>query len=173
MTYFELYDIPVNLFPDAKALKMKYYELSKKYHPDINQGLDTEAIENTLEMSGRINTAYKTLTDFDQLLKYILDLFEVVMDPNEALSPEFLMEMMDLNETMMEVAADDEKKVELLSNLTDRERTLADKARESWTRIDADTPNADLLHELKEVYHQRKYLLRIRKNLNSFAGANL
>jgi molecular chaperone HscB len=35
MNYFELYEIPVSLKPDQQLLRKKFYELSRKYHPDF------------------------------------------------------------------------------------------------------------------------------------------
>ena len=35
MDYFELYGLPVSFNPDPKVVKHKFYELSKKYHPDF------------------------------------------------------------------------------------------------------------------------------------------
>ena len=34
MTYFELFEIPVQLKVDVAALSKKFFALSKKYHPD-------------------------------------------------------------------------------------------------------------------------------------------
>ena len=169
MTYFELFNIPLNLFPDLKEIKSKFYELSKIHHPDINQSSDPADYVKSLEMSGLVNQAYKTLSDFDHRLKYILDCVGALTDPNEQLSPDFLMEMMELNEVMMEASDDPVKKQQFLADLDFRETEQIDQLTKIWDSVDSGTPSADQIEQLKKVYFERKYLLRIRKNLNSFA----
>jgi curved DNA-binding protein CbpA len=43
MDYFELFGISETLTPDLKSLESKFFELSKKYHPD-RVGGDEEII---------------------------------------------------------------------------------------------------------------------------------
>ncbi|MCX6298040.1 MAG: hypothetical protein NTY72_02940 [Bacteroidetes bacterium] len=35
MNYFELYQIPVSFQPDLLAVKKRFYQLSREYHPDF------------------------------------------------------------------------------------------------------------------------------------------
>ena len=47
MNYFELFDIPVSLQPNRQLIKQKFYELSRKYHPDFyTQENDAEQAED-------------------------------------------------------------------------------------------------------------------------------
>ena len=60
MIYFELFEIPVQLKVNTALLSKKFFELSKKFHPDYfaveNEALQTEA----LEKSALLNEAWKT-----------------------------------------------------------------------------------------------------------------
>ena len=51
MNYFELYEIPIAFLIDPLALKKKYFELSRKYHPDFfsqeNESEQAEALEKS------------------------------------------------------------------------------------------------------------------------------
>ena len=59
MTYFELYDLPISLKIDAIQLKQKFYELSRKFHPDFfSQASENEQVD-ALEKSALINKAFK------------------------------------------------------------------------------------------------------------------
>jgi molecular chaperone HscB len=171
MDYFELFKIEVDLFPDEAELKSNFYALSRKYHPDINQVSDPEAYMEIMEMSGRVNTAYKTLANLDSRLKYILDLHQQLEDKNEALPDDFLMEMMELNEEMMEAAMNDDKKAAMVKQLDDREEKTLNVLKTTWSQRNTTELDMSTLEKLKSSYYQRKYLLRIRKNLNSFADA--
>jgi DnaJ-domain-containing protein 1 len=63
MDYFELFGIAETLTPDLKNLESKFFELSKKYHPDRVGGDE--------EMSGTVNMAYTTLKDKRLLAEYL------------------------------------------------------------------------------------------------------
>ena len=104
MNYFELFEMPVSLQVDKKYVQDKYFELQKKYHPDFfsNQGEEEQA--SVLEKSSMINKAYKTFLNGDETIKYVLQLKELLEEEEKyQLPPEFLIEMMELNEALTEV----------------------------------------------------------------------
>ena len=60
-----------------------------------------------LELSTLNNEAYKTLSDFDKRMKYILEIKAVLDEEGKNQIPQdFLMEMMDINEQLMELEFD-------------------------------------------------------------------
>lgn len=170
MKYFELFDIAIDLFPDETEIKNKFYRLSRQFHPDIHTTNDTESYLKTMEMSGLVNKAYKTLTNLVERLKYILDEHKQLEDKNEVLPPDFLMEMMELNEEMMEARMDEDKKTALLQQLDSREKNTTEQLQLIWNQRNTEMLDSTTLTKLKSSYYQLKYLLRIRKNLNSFAA---
>ena len=101
MNYFEVFDIPVQLIIDKAALKKKFFELSRRYHPDYFIQQEPAAQQQALEQSALINKAFKTFTNRDETIKYVLEL-KGLLTENEKydLPPEFLMEMMELNEIL-------------------------------------------------------------------------
>merc|ERR1712127_1087704 len=63
-----------------------------------------------LELSTLNNNAFKTLSNFDKRMKYILELKEVLGEEGKNKIPqEFLMEMMEINENLMELEFDFDK----------------------------------------------------------------
>jgi len=74
MNYFELYQMPVTLKPDASLVKKKFYELSRQYHPDFFTNSSDEEQTNVLEKSSMVNQAYKIFQSEDATIKYVLQL---------------------------------------------------------------------------------------------------
>src|ERR1044072_6982503 len=103
--YFALYGISPTLSPDATDLRRKYYDLSRRYHPDRYSAGDSSAQTEALRMASQVNEGYRILGDENALLGYVLQ-YVGVLQPEEhyKLPPEFLMEMMELNEAVGNVA---------------------------------------------------------------------
>lgn len=169
MNYFEFFGLPVDLFLDDADLKRRYYIASKKYHPDINQSQDPAAIMQQLENSGHVNSGYKILSDINLRLKHILELHDMLNNPNEQLPASFLMEMMELNEVVMEASMDEDMKAKANEMIAKRNEELVANLRTAWQNIAQDALQPTDLEPLKEIYYKQKYLLRIHKNLNNFA----
>src|SRR5438128_1152505 len=104
INFFEFYNIPESFHIDEAKLKKQFYDLSKQYHPDFYANESEERQQEILELSTINNTAYKTLADPNKRLAYILKQHDLL---NEGAKPQlpgdFLMEMMDINERLMEV----------------------------------------------------------------------
>lgn len=157
MNYFELFDIPVSFKIDKASLSKKYFELQKKYHPDFyTQSTDEEKME-ALEKSSLINKALKTLQNEDETIKYVL-LQKQLLEEEEkyALPPDFLMEMLELNEAVMEEEA---------VTITKRIAAVEDELYAAVETIinnykEGITTDQELL-QVKEYYYKKKYLQRI------------
>ena len=70
--YFEFYGLPVTFHPDAAEIKRKFYELSKKYHPDFYINEPEEKQAEVLELSTINNKAYQVLSNPQKRVHYIL-----------------------------------------------------------------------------------------------------
>src|SRR3954465_1886237 len=104
INYFDFYALPESFNPDAGLLKKKFYELSKQYHPDFYANESEEKQQEILELSTINNKAYQTLSDPVKRLEYILRQHDLVSEGAKPQLPaNFLMEMMDINERLMEV----------------------------------------------------------------------
>src|ERR1700761_590522 len=104
MNYFEFYGLHESFTLDEAIIKKKFYQLSKQYHPDFYANEDDAKQQEILQLSTLNNKAYQTLSDPYKRLEYILKLHDLL---NEGAKPQlpanFLMEMMDINERLMEV----------------------------------------------------------------------
>lgn len=172
--YFAFYEIPESFRPNAEVVKKKFYELSRLYHPDRAAQADTEAIIEAQQLMAMNNKAYHTLNNSDATMQYLLRLKGVLEEEEKYnLPPNFLMEMMELNEEVSdyEMAPDEEKKLALKDSLQQQY--------EEWNAAVAPlietyeaTSNAELLAEIKDFYFRKKYLLRIQQRIDTFAPSN-
>jgi molecular chaperone HscB len=172
INYFDFYNIPESFHVDKAAVKKKFYTLSKEYHPDFHANEDETKQQEILEISTINNKAYHTLNDPARTLEYILKQHGLV---NEGAKPQlpadFLMEMMDLNERLMEVDdAEELAKIqgEALSVENDLTTTLQQLTADYETLND--TAKESRLNEIADIYYRQKYLLRIKESLNTFAS---
>ncbi|WP_295801492.1 Fe-S protein assembly co-chaperone HscB [Mucilaginibacter sp.] len=172
MNYFEFYGIPESFTPDIALLKKKFYELSKKYHPDFHANESDEKQREILELSTINNKAYNTLSDPYKRLEYILRTHNLLEDGAKPQLPsDFLMEMMDINERLMEV--DD---ADALGHITAEVLAIEGDIDENITTQTAgyeqldDTAKEDRLNKIADLYFRQKYLLRIKESLNTFAS---
>src|SRR4051794_23295490 len=107
MNYFELFEIPISFQPDLKKLKLKFYELSRKYHPDFFTQESELEQSDALERSSQVNKAFKVFQSRDETIKYVLQLKGLLEEEEKyQLPPDFLMEMLELNEQMADAKMD-------------------------------------------------------------------
>ncbi|MFK8004800.1 MAG: Fe-S protein assembly co-chaperone HscB [Saprospiraceae bacterium] len=173
MNYFEFFEIPISFKLDEAALKKAFYANSKKYHPDFFTLESEEKQMEVLELSTLNNNAYKILSDFDKRMKYILDLKEVLDEEGKNKIPqEFLMEMMDINENLMELEFDfDQNNFDNVQNdLKSLENNLLEEANPFIENYNDAFPKEEELNAIKNYFLKKRYLLRIKENLNKFAS---
>lgn len=173
MNYFDFYNIPISFMPNKKALKRTFYANSKKYHPDFYTLETEEKQAEILELSTLNNEAYKTLSDFDQRMKYILDIKSVLAEEGKNKVPnDFLMEMMDINEELMELQFDfDEKKLQQVQTaLKEQEQTQYQSIAAILENYNDENVSDRELLAIKNFYLKKRYLLRIKNNLSKFAS---
>ena len=167
MTYFELFEIPVQLKVNTASLSKKFFELSKKYHPDYFANESEEMQAAVLEKSALLNKAWKTFQNPDATIKYVLlEKGLLVEEEKYELPPAFLMEVMDINEALMD---DDEPGT--AANIKLQIETLQSEIYEPVKEIveyykEGAASEKELL-QVKEYYYKKKYLDRINRELST------
>ena len=158
MNYFELFDIPVSLTIDKTKLTKKYFELQKKYHPDFFTQNNEAEQDEALEKSSAINKALKVFQNKDSTIKYVLQLKGLLEEEEKyQLRPDFLMEVMELNE---QLSAESTTAIEVFEKeIYSEVSSIIDGYN------DTSTTTAELL-KVKEYYFKKKYLLRILERLD-------
>lgn len=171
MDIFELFDIPVSLIIDTTVLKKKYFKLSRKFHPDLFINETTEIQDEALAKTSEINNAYNILKDKYNRIEYILKSTKILGKSQQLLDPDFLMEMMDINEEL--ASLDDNFKSDLYDLNNNKvlalELNLEKNIQEILNQQEIDIQNVDLLNKLKGFYLKMKYIMRIKEKLLTFA----
>jgi molecular chaperone HscB len=166
MNYFELYEFPVQLSVDKTLLKKKYFELSRRYHPDYFIQQNEAAQQGALDQSALINKAYKTFSNEDETIRYVLAL-KGLLSENEKyeLPADFLMDMMELNESVVDAQFDPAAHATVLQKVLQMEATLYEPVKTIIEQYQDDrTTQAELL-QLKDYYFKKKYLERLKQQL--------
>lgn len=173
VNYFELYGLNISFHPDQDQVKKKFYELSRQFHPDKFAQAGSEAIDEALKMSAMINAGYKILKDEDAIVNYILKYHQVLEDEEKYnLSPDFLMEMMELNEAVSdyEMEQDDSTKDAAIRDWQTQASQLQGELNPLTEKYDSGDHSAQLLQQIKDCYFRKKYLLRIKERIAKFAA---
>ena len=175
INYFDLYELPVKFHPDVNLVKKKFYELSKKYHPDFHASESEEKQQEILELSTLNNKAYLVLSDPLKRIEYVLALNYMMTEGEKYKLPQnFLMDMMDVNEEIMEqeVHPNATALLTIQGQVDAIERKLFDELKQFTDAYDnePEQQHEDTLLKIKDIWYRQKYLLRIRESLSKFAS---
>lgn len=175
MNYFEWFNLPISFQPDQVVLKQRFYAHSKSFHPDFYVNETEEKQAQILEQSTLNNTAYHTLSNPEKCLPYVLQLKNRLSEGEAyALSQDFLLEMMEVNEALMdlELQPNAQQLAQLTEQIQEIDGNLKQELSQLMQQFDRleDGNEADTLSKIKDVYFRQKYVLRIRDSLNRFAS---
>ncbi|MBL7740029.1 MAG: Fe-S protein assembly co-chaperone HscB [Chitinophagaceae bacterium] len=165
MNYFELFDIPVQLKVDINPLHKKFFELSRKYHPDYFTNADEHTQAEALERSALLNKAYKTFKDPDETIRYVLQQKGLLEEEEKyELPPDFLMEILDINEQLMD-ADDPEVRNTIKSSIDNLQSDIYAPVKKMVEHYQEGITSEKELLQVKEYYFKKKYIDRIRKEV--------
>ncbi len=166
MNYFELFEIPVQLKIDKNSLTGRFFELSRKYHPDYFVSKDSKEQLDSLEKSAMLNKAYKTFQNTDETIKYVLQLKSLLEEEEKyELSAEFLMEVLEINEQLMD-AEDQSVKENLQLTINNLQSDIYEPVKEIVEHYQEGVTSEKELLQVKEYYYKKKYLRRIQQQLD-------
>ena len=173
--YFAFYGLPEAFVLDEAALKVKYYQLSRELHPDFHAQDTPAAQAEALRLSTLNTDAYRTLANPDHRMAYLLGLHGLLEEGSaqNQLPPDFLMEVMDLNEQLMELELEPDPAA--ITKLTAEVAALADTldagiqpVLAGYAGLPPDHRPAALA-QVRTYYLKKRYLLRLRQQLATFA----
>lgn len=184
MDHFEIFGLPRKLRLDAAELQQRYYELSRRTHPDIHQGAPPEDQAQILETSARLNAAYRALRHPIARVEYLVRLEEGLETAEGAAvkpkaPPELLAEMFELQEALAEAKAGGldaggrerlaAEREQLLARHRDVESKLAGQLSEAWDAA-APAERPRLIEAFKDALAARAYLRTVIDDLGAALG---
>jgi molecular chaperone HscB len=172
MNYFEVFKLPVSLQVDKSSLRTAFLKLSKQFHPDYHTLADEAQQARMLEQSTQVNQAYTILMDDDARIRHVLQLNGLLGDEQDkqTLPQSFLMDMMDINEAIMELQfeKDSARYAQTLTQVEALEAQLQTSIQPVLDTWQADQ-GIEPLEQVKDFFLKKRYLLRIKENLSTFA----
>ncbi len=173
--YFSFFGLPVSLSIDLPSLRKAFLENSRRFHPDFHTLSSGDEQEKALELSSLNNEAFRVLSDADARIRYVLELKGLLGadSKEEKLPQDFLMEMMDLNEQIMDIQMNpsEEALEKARSAAAALEREIESGAAGLLQTWNESTGSADDLNVVRDYFHKKRYLLRVKENLTNFASA--
>ena len=170
MNYFDIFGIPIQLKVDKNELPKKYFELSRKFHPDFYANTTPSEQNRALEITANLNKAFKTFQNPDETIKYVLQLKELIEEEEKyQLPPGFLMEVLEINEKLMDAEDDPELKLNLRAAIDNLQAEIYEPVKETVVHYQEGVTTEKELLQVKEYYYKKKYLHRIQQQLNGMS----
>lgn len=134
--YFSLFELGVSSQIDERALRSRYMELQRQYHPDNFASADDAQRRYAVQVAAFVNQAYQTLSNPLKRAEYCLQLqgVEVDAETDAKMDPMFLMEQMEWRETLEDIDEEDPKAFTAITKLREqigkKTQTLAQQTAE-------------------------------------------
>ena len=127
-SHFELFGLTPAFAIEGEALERSYREIQSKVHPDRFAHAGDAERRASLQWTTRVNEAYRTLKDPVQRAKHLLELHgvDVAFETDTAMPPDFLVQQMELRETLEE--ANDAAALDALRSDLKKQRQILEKA---------------------------------------------
>ena len=159
--------------PDRQQVKQKFYELSRRYHPDFYTNAGNEEQAEVLEKSSLVNKAFKVLQNGDETIKYVLQLHGLLEEEEKyKLPPQFLMEMLELNEQIADakMEADETALQQIQTTIHDIQSDLYQPVQQIVEGYQEGVTTKEELLQVKDYYYKKKYLTRILAGMHWYTN---
>jgi len=179
--FFSVFGLERRLAIDVAALQRRFYELSRRWHPDFHHAAPPDEQARVLEESARVNAAYRALRDPLARVEYLIRLEEgretkegAAVKPKAP--PQLLAEMFEIQEALEEARAgalDDATRASLTAQrealrarMAETEARVAGPLSQAWDAAAAGQRPAALA-ALKEALATRAYLRTVIDDLGA------
>ena len=153
MNYFEIFGLPVQLKVDKGGLPKRFFELSRKFHPDFYANTTPSEQHRALEITADLNKAFRTFQNDDDTLKYVLQLKGLLEEEEKyQLPPDFLMEVLEINEQLMDTADDPELRTNLQSAIANLHSEIYAPVKRIIENYNDGVTTEEELLQVKEYY---------------------
>jgi len=164
-THFELFELPVSFEIDLPDLSQRYRELQRAVHPDKFANASDYERRLSVEKAAAINDAFQTLKSPQRRARYMLELQSVSFDDEKdmALDPAFLMEQIELRESLSELTQSDnplEKLNHIMADIKNRISVVLDEISQQFSSSELDDAQKDTV---KQLVHKMQFLNKLQQ----------
>ena len=166
-SHFEVFGLPEDrLAIDEAALEKRFFELSRKYHPDRFANKSPSEVEVAHEYSSALNNAYRTLKDPITRAKYVVERKLGSLEEKSAQVPaemaEFFFEIHDVLDTIRD--SDGNPPESALKEVDNAEKQLSKKVQDIEDSLQShfakydETGDQKEIEKIKQILHERAYI---------------
>jgi molecular chaperone HscB len=126
--HFDLFGLPPRFSIEGEALERSYRDIQSKVHPDRFAHAGDAERRASLQWTTRVNEAFQVLKHPVTRAKHLLELHgvDVAFETDTAMPPDFLVQQMELRETLEE--ANDAAALDALRSDLKKQRQILEKA---------------------------------------------
>ena len=164
-THFELFELPVSFEIDLSDLSQRYRELQRAVHPDKFANASDHERRLSVEKAAAINDAFQTLKSPQRRARYMLELQSVSFDDEKdtALDPAFLMEQIELRESLSEISQSDDPLTKLNQVMADIKNRIGDVLDEIREQLASGKLNDKQKETVKQLVHKMQFLNKLQQ----------
>ncbi|KAL9651709.1 hypothetical protein ABK040_009324 [Willaertia magna] len=174
LDYFTLLDLPKEFTINNKQLHHNFKELQKILHPDKFATKTEQEKKISRLQSSIVNKAYETLRNVKFRAEYLLKLkemekYEIKCQNNEnyhlnlndvKLDPEFLMEVLEVNETINENELDKEELLDFQLEFQEKKRLLVKDLEKNFNQLNKEVNDDDVFQKIRLNIAELNYIDR-------------
>lgn len=173
--YYGLLGLPRKLNLTQEELQNRFYELSRRLHPDVFTRKSETERRYALEASSILNDAYRTLRDPVKRANYVLkqEGFDIGEQRSKDVPPELLEEVFELNMALEEMrGGDDSARGQLESARGNFKGMLsgADSELQSQFEKHDAAPDREILSQIRATVNRRKYIQNLVDEVEKVLG---
>jgi molecular chaperone HscB len=170
--FFEFFGLDVKLRVDLDELQKRFYELSRRWHPDRFTRQGAEEQTQALQATAILNDGYRTLRDPVRRAEYLLkeEGFPIGEQRSKDVPPELLEEVFELN--MMLEELDDSSRPQLEAakeNFVRLEQSVDTELEKLFTKYDVAEPRSETakqaLQEIRGALNRRRYIENLLRDV--------
>lgn len=161
--YFALFGLERKLNLSVDDLQRRFYDLSRKLHPDRFMRSPEVERQYSLDASSVLNDGYRTLKDPIKRAQYVLkqEGFDIGEQRSKDVPPELLEEVFELNMALEEIRGGDESVRPQLEQAETNFTNImgdVDQQLQRLFEIYDGAPDRATLSEIRGVLNRRKYI---------------
>jgi molecular chaperone HscB len=161
--YYRFFGLKRSLALDTADLQKRFYELSRRLHPDRFTQKAARERQYSLEATAILNDGYRVLRDPLMRAEYVLkqEGFDIGEQRSKDVPPELLEEVFELNMALEELRHGDEDARGQLEGAQGKflaMRESIDKELEGLFRRFDDTKDRTVLQQVRSVLNRRRYV---------------